>query len=59
MMTLIELFHELLAFVLNCSVEIPVAYQNKMSVITLVTVGDSMVRTKHMRARMRLAIRIL
>jgi hypothetical protein len=50
----VDLFHELLTFALDCSVEVPVVYQYITSVITLVTVRGGKVRTKHMRVWMHL-----
>ena len=52
----LELFHEILSFVLNCSVEISTVYQDNMSVILLVTIGGGRVRTKHLRTRMYLTM---
>jgi hypothetical protein len=49
---LVELFHEFLGFVLNCKVDIPIVYQDNTSVISLVTIGGRVTRTKHLRARM-------
>jgi hypothetical protein len=49
---LVELFHEFLGFVLNCKVDVPIIYQDNTSVISLVTIGGGVTRTKHLRARM-------
>ncbi len=51
---LVELFREFLSFVLNHNVGIPIVYQDNTSVISLVTIGSGVVRTKHLRARMGL-----
>jgi hypothetical protein len=55
----VELFHEFLAFVLNCSVQVPTVYQDSTSVISLVTLGGGKVRTKHLRPRMYLTMEAL
>jgi hypothetical protein len=52
--SLVELFHEFLGFVLNQKIAKPIVYQDNTSVISLVTVGGGVVRTKHLRARMGL-----
>jgi hypothetical protein len=52
--SLVELFHEFLGFVLNQKIAKPIIYQDNTSVISLVTVGGGVVRTKHLRARMGL-----
>jgi hypothetical protein len=52
----VELFHEFLSFILNCSVEVPTVYQDNTSVISLVTNGGGKVRTKHLRTRMYLTM---
>jgi hypothetical protein len=49
---LVELFNEFLGFVLNSEVRKPIVYQDNTSVISLVTIGGGIVRTKHLRARM-------
>jgi hypothetical protein len=51
---LVELFQEFLGFVLNQRVCVPIVYQDNTSVISLVTIGGGIVRTKHLRARMGL-----
>ena len=51
---LVELFAEFVAFITNSPVQIPVIYQDSTSVITLVTKGGGIVRTKHLRVRMNL-----
>jgi hypothetical protein len=52
--SLVELFHEFLGFVLNQRIRMPTVYQDNTSVISLVTIGGGVVRTKHLRARMGL-----
>jgi hypothetical protein len=52
---LIELFHEFLEFVTNHKMQIPVVYQDCNAVVSLVTKGGGVTRTKHLRARMHLA----
>jgi hypothetical protein len=52
--SLVELFHEFLGFVLNQRICMPTVYQDNTSVISLVTIGGGVVRTKHLRARMGL-----
>jgi len=39
-------------FITNSPVQIPVIYQDSTSVISLVTKGGGIVRTKHLRVRM-------
>jgi hypothetical protein len=51
---LVEMFHEFLSFVLNHKVGTPIVYQDNTSVISLVTIGGGIFRTKHLRARMGL-----
>ena len=51
---LVELFAEFIGFVTNSSVQVPVIYQDSTSVVTLVTKGGGIVRTKHLRVRMNL-----
>ncbi len=50
----IELFEEFLAFVENCGKKMPTIYQDSTSVISLVTKGGGVIRTKHLRVRMNL-----
>ncbi len=45
----VELFHEILSFILNWAVDIPTVYQENTSVISLVTLGGDKVRTKHFK----------
>jgi hypothetical protein len=51
---LIELFHEFTEFVMGAKVEKPTIYQDCTAVISLVTKGGGITRTKHLRARMNL-----
>ena len=51
---LVELFHEFLSFLFGTSIPIPIVYQDCTSVISLVTRGGGITRTKHMRARVNL-----
>jgi hypothetical protein len=50
----VELFHELLSFVLNCSIIAPMVYQDNISVISLVTTVGGIMWTKNMHTRMYL-----
>jgi len=50
----VEVFTEFLEFVLNQKLSAPTVYQDKTSVISLVTSGGGITRTKHLRARMKL-----
>jgi hypothetical protein len=52
---LIVLFHEFVSFLVGKRAALPIAYQDSTSVITLVTKGGGVVRTKHLRVRMHLA----
>jgi hypothetical protein len=52
----VELFHEFLLFILNCSVEVPTVHQDNTLVISLVTIRGGKVRTKHLRTRMYLTM---
>ena len=54
--SLIELFQELLEFLLNMKPPKAIAYQDNTSVISLVTKGGGVMRTKHMRTRMNLVM---
>ncbi len=51
---LIELFHEFVSFLVGQVALTPVVYQDSTSVISLVTEGGGITRTKHWRARMHL-----
>jgi hypothetical protein len=50
----VEVFTEFLEFVLNQKLSVPTVYQDNTSVISLVTSGGGITRTKHLRARMKL-----
>ena len=52
--SLVESFAEFFGFIINTPVRIPVVYQDSTSVISLVTKGGGIVRTKHLRVRMNL-----
>jgi hypothetical protein len=51
---LVELFKEFLDFITGEQTATPVVYQDCKSVISLVTIGGGVTRTKHLRARMHL-----
>jgi hypothetical protein len=55
----VELFHEFVSFVLNCKIGTPTVYQDNTSVISLVTIGGGVMRTKHLRTRMYLVMEAL
>jgi hypothetical protein len=44
----IELFQEFVTFVTNAKVEVPLIFQDNTSVISMVTTGGGMTRTKDM-----------
>jgi hypothetical protein len=50
----VELFEEFLTFVDNRGKQVPTIYEDSTSVISLVTKGGTVVRTKHLRVRMNL-----
>jgi magnesium-transporting ATPase (P-type) len=52
----VELFQEFLSFVTNSMVTASVIFQDNTSVISMVTSGGGVTRTKHMRARMFLVL---
>jgi len=52
----VELFQELLGFVTNSKIGASVIFQDNTSVISMVTSGGGITRTKHMRARMFLVL---
>jgi hypothetical protein len=52
----IELFQEFLGFVTNSKTDASVIFQDNTSVISMVTSGGGITRTKHMRARMFLLL---
>ncbi len=49
-----ELLEEFLTFMENCGKRVPTIYQESTSVISLVTKGGGVIRTKHLRVRMNL-----
>jgi hypothetical protein len=52
----VELFGEMLEFMLNMKCEAPLIYEDNTSVIEMVTSGGGVTRTKHMRTRMYLVL---
>jgi hypothetical protein len=50
----VELFKDFFCFVTNAEKKSPLIYQDCSSVISLVTTGGGVVRTKHLRVRMKL-----
>jgi hypothetical protein len=50
----IELFHEFISFLIPDDIPVPIVYQDSTSVITLVTKGGGVTRTRHLRNRMHL-----
>jgi len=52
----VELFQEFLGFVTNSKTDASVIFQDNTSVISMVTSGGGVTRTKHMRARMFLVM---
>lgn len=54
-MDFIELFQEFVSFFLDEEPRTPIIYQDSTSVISLITKGGGITRTKHLRARMNLA----
>jgi hypothetical protein len=50
----VELIHEFVEFVTMEKVPTPIIYQDSTSVISLITKGGGITRTKHLRARMHL-----
>jgi hypothetical protein len=51
---LVELFKEFVDYVTGEETKTPIVYQDCKSVISLVTIGGGITRTKHLRARMNL-----
>jgi hypothetical protein len=51
---LVELFKEFVEFVVGHEVQVPIVYQDCKAVLSLVTKGGGITRTKHLRARMNL-----
>jgi hypothetical protein len=52
---LVELFEEFVTFLVNEKIATPIIYQDSSSVVSLVTLGGGVTRTKHLRNRMHLA----
>jgi hypothetical protein len=50
----VELFHEFVSFLISEQLSPPIIYQDSTSVITLVTQGGGVTRTRHLRNRMHL-----
>ena len=50
----VELFNEFLSFILNRKLECPLIFEDCKAVISLVTEGGGVMRTKHLRVRMEL-----
>jgi ribosome biogenesis SPOUT family RNA methylase Rps3 len=55
-MGFIELFGEMLEFMLNMKCEVPLIYEDITPVIDMVMMGGGVTRTKHMRTRMYLVL---
>jgi hypothetical protein len=53
---LVELFQELLSFMINAKMLDPIVYQDNMLVIMSVTKGGDVTWTKQMRTRMKLVL---
>jgi hypothetical protein len=51
---LVELFKEFVEFLIGRDIDVPIVYQDCKAVISLVTIGGGVTRTKHLRARMNL-----
>jgi hypothetical protein len=51
---LVELFKEFVEFLVGRDIDVPIVYQDCKAVISLVTIGGGVTRTKHLRARMNL-----
>ncbi len=52
---IIELFDEFITFLVNDKIPTPVIYQDSSSVVSLVTQGGGITRTRHLRNLMHLA----
>ena len=52
---LVGLFYEFVCFLPGRRIGIPIVYQDSTSVISLITRGGGIMRTKHLRARMFIA----
>jgi len=55
----VELFNEFLSFILNRKLERPLIFKDCKAVISLVTEGGGVMRTKHLRVRMEFCKRAL
>jgi hypothetical protein len=51
---LVKLFKEFVDFIMGKETRTPIVFQDCKSVISLVTIGGGIMRTKHLRARMNL-----
>ena len=52
---LVGLFYEFVCFLMGGRIGVPIVYQDSTSVISLITRGGGVTRTKHLRARMFIA----
>ena len=52
---LVGLFYEFVCFLTGGRIGVPIVYQDSTSVISLITRGGGVTRTKHLRARMFIA----
>ena len=52
---IVGLFREVVTFLIRKQAKMPVVYQDSTSVISLITKGGGIMRTKHLRARMFIA----
>jgi hypothetical protein len=52
---LVELFEEFITFLVKEKIATSIIYQDSSSVVSLVTLGGGVTRTKHLRNRMHLA----
>jgi len=55
----VELFHEFVSFLVNDKIKKPLIYQDNTLVISMVTNGGGITRTKHMRTWMFLVLESL
>jgi hypothetical protein len=55
----VELFEEFFCFVLNIQPRVPIFYQDSTSVISFITKGGWLVRTKHFHVRIHLAEKVI
>jgi len=56
---LVELFEEFITFLVKEKIATSIIYQDSSSVVSLVTLGGGVTRTKHLRNRMHLAKEVL